>query len=88
MCNLYLILIVTHPYDNIPGMMPSPVIDAARVKMARTSIVLSILLTLLSIVIAEHPLVTLDHGGQLRGKRFDYSGVNIDLFLGELSYFL
>ena len=68
-------------------MMLSPVIDAARVKMARTSIVLSALLTL-SIVIAEHPLVTLDHGGQLRGKRFDYSGVNIDLFLGELSYFL
>ncbi|XP_067937649.1 bile salt-activated lipase-like [Watersipora subatra] len=28
------------------------------------------------------PLVTLQHGGQLRGKSFDYDGQTIDLFLG------
>ena len=38
---------------------------------------------LLRITIAEDPLVTLDHGGQLRGKKFDYDGLNIDLFLGK-----
>ena len=34
---------------------------------------------------AVDPLVTLKHGGKLRGKRFDYDGVGIELFLGKLS---
>ena len=43
----------------------------------------------LSVVVAKDPLVTLNHGGQLQGKTFDYDGLNIDLFLGKLnSYFV
>ena len=33
--------------------------------------------------ITADPLVTLQHGGQLRGKSFDYDGQTIDLFLGK-----
>ena len=48
-----------------------------------TVVYLLALNVLLSAVIAQDPLVTLDHGGQLRGKKFDYNGLNIDLFLGK-----
>ncbi|XP_067937851.1 putative inactive carboxylesterase 4 [Watersipora subatra] len=36
----------------------------------------------LSSFITADPLVTLQHGGKLRGKSFDYDGQTIDLFLG------
>ena len=29
------------------------------------------------------PLVTLSHGGQLRGRSFTYNGTDVDLFLGK-----
>ena len=44
---------------------------------------LLVLLAVLCFVIAEDPLVTLNHGGQLRGKKFDYDGMDIELFLGK-----
>ena len=44
-----------------------------------------VLILFLSAVVAKDPLVTLNHGGQLQGKTFDYDGVNVDLFLGKLA---
>ena len=34
-------------------------------------------------VAAKAPVVTLNHGGQLQGKTFDYNGTDVDLFLGK-----
>jgi len=33
-------------------------------------------------------VVTLSHGGQLRGKQFKYGYVPVDLFLGKCHYLL
>ena len=45
-----------------------------------------VLILFLSVVVAKDPLVTLNHGGQLQGKTFDYDGLNIDLFLGKAEF--
>ena len=41
-----------------------------------------VLSALLAIAVAN-PIVTLNHGGQLRGKQFDYNGTTMELFLGK-----
>lgn len=44
---------------------------------------LAIFISLGIVVAADDPLVTLSHGGQLRGKSFNYNGANIEIFLGK-----
>lgn len=58
-------------------LLPKPISQLA----SSTSIILGVLGLVL--VLAEDPVVTLSHGGQLRGQRIDVNGTPVDGFFGE-----
>ena len=53
--------------------------------MALTLVTLWIGACLVSLSAAESPVVTLNHGGQLRGMSSTFQNVPVDLFLGKLN---
>jgi len=50
-------------------------------------LLLFVLTTITAPSIFADPVVTLSHGGKLRGKQFKYGYVPVDLFLGKCHYF-